>query len=107
VVRYRAIDIARSNHKHLSRRASDSHLEDHAAPGDPFETAAKRDDVQRLNASVAMLPDTQSEVIKLAYFGQLSHTEIAAQLGLPNGTVKERMRLGLQKLRADVEHAVA
>jgi RNA polymerase sigma-70 factor (ECF subfamily) len=41
-------------------------------------------------------------VIVLAFYGQLSHTEIAAQLGLPTGTVKGRMRLGLQKLRADI-----
>jgi RNA polymerase sigma-70 factor (ECF subfamily) len=107
VVRYWAIDIARSNHKHLSRRASDSHLEDHAAPGDPFETVAMRDDAQWLKASLAMLPDAQSEVITLAYFGRLSHTEIAAQLGLPKGTVKGLMRQGLQELRADIEHAVA
>jgi RNA polymerase sigma-70 factor, ECF subfamily len=105
VVRYRAIDIARRNHKHLSRRASGDHLEDGAALDDPFETAAERDDAQRLQASLALLPDAQAEVITLAYYGQLSHTEIATQLGLPTGTVKGRMRLGLEKLRADNKHA--
>jgi RNA polymerase sigma-70 factor, ECF subfamily len=57
--------------------------------------------------SLAMLPDAQAEVITLAYYGQLSHTEIAARLGLPAGTVKGRMRLGLQKLRAEIEQAAA
>jgi Sigma-70, region 4 len=47
------------------------------------------------------------EVITLAYYGQLSHTEIAAHLGLPAGTVKGRMRLELQKLQADIKHAAA
>lgn len=39
----------------------------------------------------------------LAFFGQLSHSEIAGQLDLPQGTVKGRMRLGMDKLRAAVE----
>jgi len=51
---------------------------------------------------LAQLPDAQSEVITLAFYGQLSHTEIAEQLGLPAGTVKGRMRLGLLKLRANI-----
>jgi len=42
---------------------------------------------------------TVEQVIALAFFGQLSHSEIAAQLNLPAGTVKGRMRLGLEKLR--------
>jgi RNA polymerase sigma-70 factor (ECF subfamily) len=54
-----------------------------------------------------MLPDAQAEVITLAYFAQLSHTEIAAHLGLPAGTVKGRMRLGVQRLRADIEQVAA
>jgi RNA polymerase sigma-70 factor (ECF subfamily) len=101
VVRYRAIDIARSNHKHLSRRESDDQLTQRCTADGPLETAVKRDDAQRLQASLAMLPDAQAEVITLSYYGELSHTEIAAQLGLPTGTVKGRMRLGLQKLRTE------
>ena len=38
-------------------------------------------------------------MIVLAYFGGYSHTEIAAMLGIPAGTVKGRMRLGMNKLR--------
>lgn len=101
VVRHRAIDLARSNGQHAARRASDFQLDELPAGDDPVETAVKRDDPQRLQEALAKLPDAQAEVITLAYYGQLSHTEIAAQLGLPPGTVKGRMRLGLQKLRAD------
>ena len=54
-----------------------------------------------------LLPPAQQEVIVLAYFGQLSHTEIAAELDLPAGTVKGRMRLGLEKLRTAVERQSA
>jgi RNA polymerase sigma-70 factor (ECF subfamily) len=43
------------------------------------------------------------EVITLAFYGQLTYTEIAEQLDLPTGTVKGRMRLGMHKLRAKIE----
>jgi RNA polymerase sigma-70 factor (ECF subfamily) len=106
VVRYRAIDIARRNRRHASRRASQDQLELRSAEDDPFEAVARHDAGQRLRISVAMLPDAQAEVITLAYYGELSHTEIAAHLGLPTGTVKGRMRLGLQKLHADINQLV-
>ena len=47
-----------------------------------------------------MLPREQSQVIELAYFGGFSHSEIAEMLSAPLGTVKGRMRLGLEKIRA-------
>ncbi len=46
------------------------------------------------------LPDTQREAVELAYFGGLSHQEIATKLNRPLGTIKTRVRLGLQKLGA-------
>ena len=107
VVRYRAIDMARGDRRHALRRASDDQLERRSAVDEPFETAVKRDDALRLQAALATLPDAQAEVITLAYYGQLSHGEIAAHLGLPAGTVKGRMRLGLEKLRADIEQVAA
>jgi RNA polymerase sigma-70 factor (ECF subfamily) len=58
-----------------------------------------------VRASLRRLPDAQAEVITLAFYGELSHTEIAEQLSLPTGTVKGRMRLGLQKLRDQMDDA--
>jgi RNA polymerase sigma-70 factor, ECF subfamily len=106
VVRHRAIDHVRRHGKDAAHWASPECLPELPAREDVSEAAIRRDDADRLQASLAQLPDNQQEVIALAYHGQLSHSEIAARLGLPPGTVKGRMRLGLQKLRANVEHAV-
>ena len=102
VIRYRAIDVARGNHRHVARLAGEDRRAARALVEDPLELVVKRDDAQRLRASLATLPGAQAEVITLAYYGQLSHSEIAAYLGLPTGTVKGRMRLGLQRLQADI-----
>ena len=55
---------------------------------------------QHLRLLLAQLPPDQRQVIELAYFGGLTHSELAEQLGVPLGTVKGRLRLGLEKLRA-------
>ena len=58
-----------------------------------------------MRTALAALPEAQREAITLAYYGELTHTEIAERLGLPFGTVKGRIRLGLNKLRLDFEPA--
>ncbi len=52
-----------------------------------------------IRQELGSLPAEQHEVLKLAYYGGFTHHEIAAMLGLPLGTVKSRMRLGLERLR--------
>ena len=54
---------------------------------------------KHLHHALATLPDAQRELIERAYFGDLSHSEIAAQTGLPLGTIKSRIRLALDRLR--------
>ncbi len=58
---------------------------------------------ERLADRLARLPDAEQEVITLAYFGQLSHTDIAGYLGLDADTVKDRMRVGLHQLQDSLE----
>jgi RNA polymerase sigma factor (sigma-70 family) len=53
----------------------------------------------RLGEAVARLPEKQRVLIERAYFGDLTHTEIAAETGLPLGTIKSRIRLALDRLR--------
>jgi RNA polymerase sigma-70 factor (ECF subfamily) len=100
IVRNRAIDGLRRERRHVSVSAlGDGIADEVSAPGDVEAQAVVDDDARRLRVMLADLPVAQREVIALAYFGQLSHTEIAEQLSLPVGTVKGRMRLGLTKLR--------
>jgi RNA polymerase sigma-70 factor (ECF subfamily) len=107
VVRYRAIDVARRNGPQAARSANADRLNGRAAAGDIAQTAIDHDDADRLHALLSLLPETQQEVIALAFYGELSHSEIANHLGLPPGTIKGRMRLGLKKLRADIGQSVS
>ncbi|MCK0151774.1 sigma-70 family RNA polymerase sigma factor [Marivita sp. S6314] len=53
----------------------------------------------QLGRALRDLPEKQRELIEKAYFGDLSHSEIAEQTGLPLGTIKSRIRLALERLR--------
>jgi RNA polymerase sigma-70 factor, ECF subfamily len=106
VVRYRAIDVARRNGTHATRRAGEGLIESRSAPDDVADQAVARAEAARLHALLERLPEAQREVIALAFYRHLTHTEIATALGLPTGTVKSRVRLGLQKLRAEIEQVV-
>ena len=64
-----------------------------------LDEVMERSDHKALDDHLGRLPDAQAEVITLAFFGGMSHTQIAEELNLPAGTVKGRMRLGLEKLR--------
>jgi RNA polymerase sigma-70 factor (ECF subfamily) len=100
IVHNRAIDVVRRNLVHQRRRASDAGLEEtQEAPDRTDLEAARRDEADTVRAAIGELPDEQERVIELAYFSGFTHTQIAEMLEMPIGTVKGRMRLGLEKLR--------
>ena len=88
---------------HDRRRASDAGIEERLESTERTDVeAARRDEAREVRSALRTLPEEQSRVIELAYFGGFSHSEIAEMLGTPIGTVKGRMRLGLQKMRGEL-----
>ena len=67
------------------------------------DALALQEDGRRLAQAVAQLPPPQRELIERAFYGDLSHTEIAAETGLPLGTIKSRIRLAIGRLRYAME----
>jgi RNA polymerase sigma-70 factor (ECF subfamily) len=108
IVHNRAIDALRRNVVHDRRRAEFEGLEERReAPERTEVEAARRQEAVSVRSALGELPDEQARVIELAYFGGFSHTQIAEMLETPVGTVKGRMRLGLDKLRRSLAGEVA
>jgi RNA polymerase sigma-70 factor, ECF subfamily len=109
VVRNRAIDFLRSRAGRAPKLDFDDEaaLEQRPAAERTEEEALRRETADEVRGALGKLPGEQSKVIELAYFGGFSHSEIAAILGLPMGTVKGRMRLGLEKIRGELAEGLA
>lgn len=100
VVHNRAVDAFRRGVAKEHRDVSDNgRAERISAPERTEVEVARREQGRELRGALARLPNEQQRVIELAYFGGFTHTQIAEMLELPAGTVKGRMRLGLEKLR--------
>ena len=69
----------------------------------PAEAVALSQEGARLAVALRSLPDTQRSMVERAYWAELSHSEIAAETGLPLGTVKSRLRLALGRLRSEMD----
>ncbi len=100
IVHHRAIDALRRRGP-SERREVDSEgiAERLESPQRTDEQVASAEQASSLRELLAQLPVEQRKVIELAYFGGFTHTEIAAMLDVPLGTVKGRMRLALERLR--------
>jgi RNA polymerase sigma-70 factor, ECF subfamily len=100
IVHHRAIDALRRNLVHDRRRGSAEGIEERFEASERTDVeVARREEARSVRAALETLPAEQSKVIELAYFGGFSHSKIADMLDMPIGTVKGRMRLGLDKLR--------
>jgi RNA polymerase sigma-70 factor, ECF subfamily len=108
IVRNRAIDALRRSSRPAPKLDSDDEalLESQPAGERTDAEAIRRETAGRLREALGLLPRDQSQVIELAYFGGFSHSEIAQMLGAPLGTIKGRMRLGLEKIRATLAEGI-
>lgn len=96
------IDKLRREKTELAYRQANppSEMSDEEAPD---EAAARLQSQDQIEAAMAVLSDEQRQVVRLAFFEDRPHSEIASHLSLPLGTVKSRLRLALGKLRAHWE----
>ena len=95
IARNRRIDALRK-----ARRAEPEELDWGPEPEpDMAEVLETQQETERLGRALAALPAPQRTLIERAFYGDLSHSEIAAETGLPLGTIKSRIRLALDKLR--------
>ncbi|EAR52848.1 RNA polymerase sigma-70 factor [Oceanicola granulosus HTCC2516] len=95
IARNRRIDILRKR----ARPEPDDLPWGHEAEADQADALALQQESERLAAALTRLPEKQRVLVERAYYGDLSHREIADETGLPLGTIKSRIRLGLERLR--------
>jgi RNA polymerase sigma factor (sigma-70 family) len=96
IARNRMIDMVRRD-----RRPDPEPMPwDRDAEPDQAEVYAAAEESRTLTAALSDLPEKQRSLITRAFYGDLSHSEIALETGLPLGTIKSRIRLALDRLRA-------
>ena len=103
VAHHRVIDVIRSRRRVTSMTDPEGYetLERLPSEGASVESQVQQNlDRERIMQALATLPDSQREVILLAYYEGFSQSEMAERLGQPLGTIKTRVRLAMQKLRS-------
>lgn len=107
LVHHRCIDELRRRSRTevaLDDPATGSLLDTKADPDpEPADQVWVMEQQRAVRQALAQIPQNQRQVLELAYFRGLSHSEIASRLGQPLGTVKTRIRLGMQSLRQLLE----
>jgi RNA polymerase sigma-70 factor, ECF subfamily len=104
VAHNRAIDTLRRTTARERRQTSDEQAADWIEAPERTDTeVARREEARSVRVLLDELPSEQRRVVELAYFGGFTHEQIAQMLGAPLGTVKGRMRLALEKLRAGID----
>lgn len=107
MARSRALDLWREGQ--AAGRARDrlelsvAHDEQVRADDRPATLAERDEDRATIREALSRLPEQQREALVLAYYGGMTADEIARRSGVPLGTAKSRIRLGLTKLRSEVE----
>jgi RNA polymerase sigma-70 factor (ECF subfamily) len=103
VVRNQGIDQLRAKATRSRMQEKVEASAPRSEPSEAFAQAWHEARLGRVREALDALPHFQQQVLELAHFSDLTHKEIAERLRLPQGTVKGRLRLGLEKLRKDTE----
>ncbi len=96
---HKSVDFLRQRSGKTKRDFDITEAEYLLGDSDPWEEVSRNGDSQMLKQAIARLPEDQKKTIEMAYFGGLSHSEIAESMKVPIGTVKGRLRLAMEKLR--------
>ena len=100
IARRRAVDLVRSEVRRVVRQdRSFREAAPYSAPEAGEEVIASQV-AEAVRAAVRLLPDSQREIVELAYFSGLTYRQAAEVAGIPEGTAKTRVRLALAKLEA-------
>lgn len=99
IARNRQIDVMRKANRPLPEELK----EPPEAEPDATQIMAVEQEAHQLKKALSRLKPDQRGIIESAYLGELSHTEISTQTGLPLGTIKSRIRLGLERLRHELK----
>jgi RNA polymerase sigma-70 factor (ECF subfamily) len=100
IAHHQCIDeLRRRRVRPLAESIDDTPLADLAGDNDPSQAAEAAFESARVRRALTQIPAEQRIVIELAFFEGLTHREIADRSGDPLGTVKTRVRLGMQKLK--------
>ena len=98
LARHKAIDLVRRE-QNVRKRTADVDLEFEEAADDVDSEAWLRIRQERVRVAIEELTPAQREALELAFFGGLTHVEVAERLGIPLGTAKTRIRSALLRLR--------
>jgi RNA polymerase sigma factor (sigma-70 family) len=93
----RAVDRVRTEQRHRNL-ANNPRLAEPELSGDPAEFVLEAATVEQVRAALAALPDRTREPLELAYLQGQTYRQVALTLGIPEGTAKSRLRLGLRQL---------
>jgi RNA polymerase sigma-70 factor, ECF subfamily len=99
IARNRQIDVIRKERRPVPEELT----RDPGLEPDASQIVAVEQEADQLKQALKRLSPDQREIVERAYLGELSHQEISAQTGLPLGTIKSRIRLGLDRLRHELK----
>jgi RNA polymerase sigma-70 factor, ECF subfamily len=103
LARHRAVDLLRSELRRVARQERNYRLEPAPTQRPAWEQVMTAETAAVVQAAVRLLPNSQRQVVELAYFEGLTCREIADAVGIPEGTAKSRLRLALAKLETALD----